>query len=131
MKYLICLMLLLISTVAYATTVELQWDANPPANKVQGYAIFDKANEGAPLWSGNALTCIVTVPDDRTTTMFARAWNWSNIDPDTRVVQWSGNSNEVTYTPVIAPPEPPKNLTIIQRIVLWLKDRFPNWSWRS
>jgi len=127
MKYLICLMLLLISTVAYATTVELQWDANPPANKVQGYAIFDKANEGAPLWSGNALTCIVTVPDNVATTMFARAWNYS-LD---QTVQWSGNSNEVTYTPVIAPPAPPQNLTIIQRIVLWLKERFPNWHWRS
>ena len=125
--YILALTILLFSALAHSATVELQWDANPPADKVQGYAIFDKANEGAPIWSGNALTCIVTVPDNVATTMFARAWNYS-LD---QTVQWSGNSNEVTYTPVIAPPAPPQNLTVIQRIVLWLKDRFPNWHWRS
>lgn len=110
----------LLSTInlsSYAATITLEWDASVSPD-VAGYAIFDRNFQkpyayDAPLWEGPGLTCTVTAPDDRQSAYVARAFAWGPYDlQGNRTKIWSGDSNEVTFTPAVKKPDPPRNLVI-------------------
>jgi opacity protein-like surface antigen len=107
--------ILLLAACAEAATVELAWNASVSDN-VAGYAVFSRDYTHAydtALWQGSEPTCTVDVPGDRQTAFVARAFAYGPYDLEgNRTVLWSGNSNEVIYTPTVSPPQPPRNIVV-------------------
>lgn len=130
MKRLLFLIALTIPISAWSANVNLAWDAST-SPEVQGYAIYHRDYQhpydySTPLWQGNALTCTVTVPDDRQTAFVARAWGYGPYDLEgNREVIWSDNSNQVTFTPPVVKPEPPRNFIV--RILVAVLNFFRGW----
>ena len=85
--------------VVAAAQVTVQWDANDPVP--QGYKLFQrqagqKYNYAAPIWTGTSVVATVSNLTDGTTYYFVvRAYD-AGTD--------SGDSNEVSFTPVAPPP---------------------------
>jgi hypothetical protein len=136
MKVFICTIftLAMMIGVAMAASVTLEWDPNSP--DPDGYAIFQRDHSAGyvynnPVWQGQETTCTLTVPDDRQTAFVARAFvvdSVTGIDGTvTTNTQWSGDSNEVVFTPAAStPPAPPSNLLLrlLQAIVDWWNGLF-------
>ena len=111
------LILTLFAGAALAADVQLAWDANDPAPT--GYAVFVRPIAGVYDYNdmaydvGSALT--VTIPaltEGQTYAFVARAYvEYTDAAGDT-VRNWSGDSNEVVYTP----SEAPQQIVIPQRI---------------
>jgi hypothetical protein len=116
-RLLFVIALLLFVGPAMAASVTLAWDASPTPG-VSGYAIFDRNyqkpyNYTTPSWTGPSLTGNVTVPDDRVSAFVARAFVYGPYDlAGVRTITWSDNSNEVTWTPTVVKPDPPRNLIV-------------------
>jgi chitinase len=111
------LILTLFAGAALAADVQLAWDANDPAPT--GYAVFVRPIAGAYDYNdmaydvGPALT--VTIPaltEGQTYAFVARAYVEYTDATGNPARNWSGDSNEIVYTPT----EAPQQIVIPQRI---------------
>ena len=111
------LIFMLFVTPCIAADVQLAWDANDPAPT--GYAVFVRPIAGAYDYNdmaydvGPALT--VTIPaltEGQTYAFVARAYVEYTDATGNPARNWSGDSNEIVYTPT----EAPQQIVIPQRI---------------
>ena len=112
---LVTLFATLLAIPLYGVELTLEWDASPSTG-VEGYEVYSRDYTGGynydnPICGTPSLSCTVSVPSDRQIAFVARAFGYGPYDLDgNRLTLWSGNSNEVIYTPTATPPEPPRSL---------------------
>jgi len=115
---------------AIAAQVTFEWNPAEGSNP-SGYAIFQRSFQqsyGLPIWEGAETTATITVPDDKETAYVCRAYVFGSMDLEGNMPKiWSGDSNEVVFTPTNPdPPAPPQNFIqrLIQAILNWFNGLF-------
>lgn len=118
------------STAWAATNVSFKWDANSESD-LAGYKIYQSATSGnytgvTPVDIPLASLADPTNPEFTKMSIPDGTWFWVATAYDTTGNE-SGYSNEITSTLDTAPPAPPENFSIWQKIIAWLKHFF-NWG---
>lgn len=111
--------LTMITVIAHAAEVTLAWDANDPAPT--GYAIFERNNAYGynyeiPIWPTDGqdhtdTTATIQATDDREHAFVCRAYVSKTALDGSTVIEWSKDSNEITFMPESGIEEP-KNLIL-------------------